>query len=85
MISNQCFFDTESTCKVRLARTLIINGTFFSEGTDVFIITPNRRNFFFPETKNLIFGDFLGCLSQTKTTFLPLQDSKLSKFKTLSI
>ena len=30
-------------------------GTFFSESTDVFVITPNRRTFFFPETEN--FGD----------------------------
>jgi hypothetical protein len=29
-------------------------GTFLSESTDVFVITPNRRTFFFPK----IFGDF---------------------------
>ena len=58
MISNQCIFDTESTCKVHLARTLIIKGTFFSEGTDVFIITSNRRKIFFPETKIFIFENF---------------------------
>ena len=31
-------------------------GTFFSESTDVFVITPNRRTFLFPETENLNFG-----------------------------
>ena len=32
-----------------------VKGTFLSEGSDVFVITPNRRIFFFPETENLIF------------------------------
>ena len=32
-------------------------GMFLSESTDVFVITPNRRTFFFPETENLNFGD----------------------------
>ena len=32
-------------------------GTFFKESTDVFVITSNRRTFFFPETENLNFGD----------------------------
>ena len=35
----------------------IDKGTFFSESTDVFVITSNRRTFFFPETENLNFGD----------------------------
>ena len=35
-----------------------VKGTFLSESTDVFVITPNRRTFFFPETENLNFGDF---------------------------
>ena len=60
-------------------------GTFFSESTDVFVITSNRQTFFFPETENLNFGDFEGCLSQPKAAFLPLQASKLSNFKTSSI
>ena len=34
-----------------------VKGTFLSESTDVFIITPNRQTFFFPETENLNFGD----------------------------
>ena len=29
---------------------------FFSESTDVFVITSNRPTFFFPETENLNFG-----------------------------
>jgi hypothetical protein len=33
-------------------------GTFLSESTDVFVITPNRRTFFYPEIENLNFGDF---------------------------
>ena len=33
-------------------------GTFLSERTDVFVITPNRRTFFFPETEIFNFGDF---------------------------
>ena len=34
-----------------------IKGLFLSEDTDVFIITPNRRTFYFPETENLNFSD----------------------------
>ena len=36
-----------------------VKGTFLSEGTDVFVITPNKHKptFFFPETENLNFGD----------------------------
>ena len=34
-------------------------GTFLSESTDVFFITPNKRTFFFPETEILNFGEFL--------------------------
>ena len=33
-------------------------GTFFSESTDVFVITPNRRTFFFPETETENFEGF---------------------------
>ena len=32
-------------------------GTFLSVSTDVFVITPNRQTFFFPETENLNFAD----------------------------
>jgi len=32
-------------------------GTFLSEGTDVFVITPNKPTFFFAEAENLNFGD----------------------------
>jgi hypothetical protein len=32
-------------------------GMFLSEGTDVLVITPNRRTLFCPETENLNFGD----------------------------
>ena len=32
-------------------------GTFLSDDTDVFVITPNRQTFFFAETENLNFGD----------------------------
>ena len=38
-----------------------LKGMFLSEGTDVFVITPNKRTFFFPETENLNFGDW-NCL-----------------------
>ena len=38
--------------------TVLGKGTFLSENTDVFVITPNRRTFFFPETENLNFGDY---------------------------
>ena len=34
-------------------------GTFLSEDTDVFDITPKRRTFFFPESENLNFDDCL--------------------------
>ena len=33
-------------------------GDFYSEDTDAFVITSNRRTFFFLETENLNFGDF---------------------------
>ena len=35
-------------------------GMFLSESTDVFVITPNRRTFFFPETEteNFNFDNF---------------------------
>ena len=33
-------------------------GMFLSESTDVFVITPIRQTFFFPETRNFNFGDF---------------------------
>ena len=29
-----------------------VKGTFLSEVTDVFVITSNKRTFFFPETEN---------------------------------
>ena len=32
-------------------------GTFLSEDNDVFVKTPNRQTFFFPETENLNFGN----------------------------
>ena len=34
-----------------------LKGTFLSEDADFFVITPNRRTFFFPETEILNFGD----------------------------
>ena len=34
-------------------------GTFLSEDTDAFVITPNRQTFFFPETENLNFVIFV--------------------------
>ena len=50
---------------------LLCKGTFLSESTDVFVITSNRRTFFFPETENLNFGDWKlfrnwGCLKVWK-------------------
>ena len=38
-------------------------GMFSLESIGVFVITPNRATFFFPEIKNLNFGDFKGCPS----------------------
>ena len=66
-------------------RGFFCKGTFFSESTNVFVITPNRQTFFCPETENLNFGDFKGCLSQPKAASLPLQGSNLSNFKVSSI
>ena len=37
--------------------SISVKGMFLSESTDIFVITPNRRIFFFPENKNLNFGD----------------------------
>ena len=48
LIQNSWFKVLEYICK----------GTFFSESIDVFVITPNRRTFFFPETENLNFCGF---------------------------
>ena len=38
--------------------TSFCKGTFLAEGIDVFVISPNRRTFYFPELLNLNFGDF---------------------------
>ena len=32
-------------------------GTFLSEDIDVFVISPNKRTFYFPKLENLNFGD----------------------------
>ena len=50
---------------------VVVKGTFFSESTDVFVITSNKRTFSFPETENLNFGDWKllrnwGCLKVWK-------------------
>ena len=36
----------------------LIKGSFLSEDADVFVITPKRRTFFFPETEHLNFDDW---------------------------
>ena len=36
----------------------MVRGTFLSESTDVFVITPNSQTSFFPATQNLNFGVF---------------------------
>ena len=41
-------------------------GTFLSESTDVFVTTPNRLTFFFPETESLNFGHFKAAFSVNK-------------------
>ena len=48
-------------------------GPFLSEGTDVFVMSPKRRTFYFPELENLNCGDFQDCSSQPNVAFLPLQ------------
>ena len=60
-------------------------GTFLSESTGGFVLTPNRLTFFFPETENSNFGDFYGCPSQLQMAVLPLQASKYSNFNISSI
>ena len=42
----------------------VYKGTFLSESTDVFVITSNRRTFYFPETENLNFGDWSQILAE---------------------
>ena len=39
------------------SQTSFFKGTFLSEDTDVFVISPNRQTFHFPEVDNLNFGD----------------------------
>ena len=41
-------------------------GTFLSEDTDAFVITPNRQTFFFPETENLNFVIFKATLASPR-------------------
>ena len=41
-----------------------LKDTFLSEDTDVFVISPNRQTFYFPEFENLILLEFLGCAGQ---------------------
>jgi len=55
---------------------------FLSEGTGVFVISPNRLTFNFPELESLNFSDCYGCPSQLNVA---LQAYKLSNFKTYSI
>ena len=43
---------------IDLFRFFSCKGTFLSEGTDVFVISPKRLTFYFPELENLNFGDF---------------------------
>ena len=43
-----------------------VKGTFLSESTDAFVITPNRLTFFFPETESLNFGHFKAAFSVNK-------------------
>ena len=38
--------------------TVLIKGTFLLEDIYVFVISPNKRTFSFPEHENLNFGDF---------------------------
>ena len=42
----------------RITQQFNSKGEFLSEDTDAFVITSNRRTFFFPETENLDFVDF---------------------------
>ena len=44
---------------VKLQAEARVKGMYvFAESTDVFVITSNRRTFFFPETENSNFGNF---------------------------
>ena len=45
---------TKTRKKPTLYSHLSFKGTFLSEDTDVFVITLNRRTFFFPETENCL-------------------------------
>ena len=49
-------FDTKYVVDLRFW-SRYVKVRFFLESIDVFVITPNRRTFFFPETENLNFGD----------------------------
>ena len=54
---------------------LILKGMFLSEGNDVFVITPNRPTFFFPETKIwilMIFKDVLASKRRSSCPYKPL-------------
>ena len=50
----QCYFRKGRRIKIQIQ----FKDTFLSEGTDAFVISPNRRTFYFPELENLNFGDF---------------------------
>ena len=41
-----------------LKHMYVSKGKFLSERTNVFVTTPDRQTFFFPETENLNFADF---------------------------
>jgi hypothetical protein len=54
-------------------KNLPFKGTFLSESTDVFVITSNRRTFFFPETEteNFIFFIFKAALASQRWPSCP--------------
>ena len=58
---NSTYLWRQSHYIVQVARWVFLvqcKGTFLSEDNYVFVKTPNRRTFFFPETENLNFGDW---------------------------
>ena len=59
----------------------VFKGTFLSKGTECFfVITPNKRTFFFPETENLNFGETEKCLeNEDVLKFKSLEPFKAKK------
>ena len=53
----EAYMKNKPLIKKNRASARKLKGAFLSEDTDVFVMSPNRQTFYFPQIKNLNFGD----------------------------